>query len=127
MIFTFQGGRCIKGAAAKGARAAALLFAKRVLAKVQRFDTGHSCISGSLQKLLFRVSPDVGAPTSVTTAEEENEACVLGTVTDRNISYPDPLLKSAGMCTALCFVIDLMSHDPRLDVSCVYAPCSLCS
>ncbi|XP_073395303.1 uncharacterized protein [Physcomitrium patens] len=98
-----MGGRCIKGAAAKGARAAALLFAKRVLAKVQRFDTGHSCISGSLQKLLFRVSPDVGAPTSVTTAEEENEACVLGTVTDRNISYPDPLLKSAGNSTSRRF------------------------
>lgn len=54
------GGRFTKGAAGKAARAAALEFAKRVLARVRDFESGHSCITDpALRDKLFCVPPSV--------------------------------------------------------------------
>lgn len=55
-----QGGRSAKGAAAKGAKAVALAFAKRVVARVHDYEAGHSCITDpALRDRLFCVPPSL--------------------------------------------------------------------
>ncbi len=66
----------------KGARAAALAFAKRVISKVRSFEAGHSCIVDStLRDLLFCI-PHKIREASIDKAQEvvSTEAPVLPSV-----------------------------------------------
>lgn len=111
-MFVFQGSRGTsgsKGAAAKGARAAALAFAKRVVAKVASFEAGHSCIvDPAIRNVLFCVTPKVVDSTSGALNVVENEigapgGCspLLGIEDPASISSVS--LKPSGMFTFLLF------------------------
>ena len=79
-----QGGRSNKGAAAKGARLAALAFAKRVLAKVHNYDAGHSCITdAALRDRLFCVPPSLVESTPDAAMDAVKDAGAVATTAER--------------------------------------------
>lgn len=79
-----QGGRSAKGAAAKGAKAVALAFAKRVLAKFQNFENGHSCIADSaMRDRLFCVPPSLVESTPDAAMDAVKEAGAVAATAER--------------------------------------------
>jgi hypothetical protein len=88
-----QGGRSTKGAAAKGAKAVALAFAKRVLARVQNFENGHKCLTDSaMRDRLFCVPPSLVESTPDAAMDAVKEAGAVATTAER-ITSP----KTAGL------------------------------
>lgn len=95
---SLQGGRIPKGAAAKHARTAALLFSKRVLARVRNFDAGQSCISDpALRDLLFCVASKVPEPACGALIDGDKKAASSAAVADRTISPPSKLTGILGL------------------------------
>jgi hypothetical protein len=79
-----QGGRSNKGAAAKGARAAALAFSKRVLARVHNYEAGHSCITDpALRDRLFCVPPSLVESTPDAAMDAVKDAGAVATTAER--------------------------------------------
>lgn len=96
--FSLQGGRIPKGAAAKGARLAALSFSKRVLARVRNFDAGQSCITDpALRDLLFCVAPKVPTPACGAVVDGDKKAASSAAVADRTIINSSPPSKLTGI------------------------------
>ncbi|KAG0599006.1 hypothetical protein M758_12G119500 [Ceratodon purpureus] len=78
------GGRSNKGAAAKGARAAALAFAKRVLARVHNYEAGHGCITDpALRDRLLCVPPSLVESTPDAAMDAVKDAGAVATTAER--------------------------------------------
>lgn len=104
-----QGGRS-KGAAAKGARTAALSFAKRVLTRVKKFDEGHSCIvDPALRESLFHLVPQVADSAPGATGTDCGGAPTA--VSDSTISNSNPPLKLRGMLFISAYTIIVQDLD----------------
>lgn len=105
-----QGGRS-KGAAAKGARAAALTFAKRVLTRVKKFDEGHSCIvDPALRESLFHLVPQVAESAPGATGADCGGGA-LTAVSDSTISNSNPPLKLRGKLFISAYTIIVQDLD----------------
>lgn len=96
--FPLQGGRIPKGTVAKSARAAALLFSKRVLARVRNFDAGQSCITDpALRDLLFCVASKVPEPACGALVDGDKKVASSAAVADRTIINSSPPSKLTGI------------------------------
>ena len=97
VVVWMQGGRSNKGAAAKGARAATLAFAKRVLARVHRYEGGHGFITDpALRDRLFCVPPSLVESTPDAAMDAVKDAGAVATTAERLTS---PM--GAGVCACL--------------------------